>query len=46
VRRLLGHHDPDAIKHYAKIDIDNLRCCAIDVPPPSGNFEALLEGRM
>jgi site-specific recombinase XerD len=46
VRRLLGHRDPNAVKHYAKIDIENLRCYAIDVPPPSGNFENLLEGRM
>lgn len=46
VRRLLGHRDPDAVKHYAKIDIENLRCYAIDVPLPSGNFKALLEGRI
>lgn len=46
VRRLLGHRDPDAIKHYTIINIENLRCCAIEVPPPTGNFEALLEGRM
>jgi len=46
IRRLLGHHDPNAVKHYAKIDIENLRSCAIDVPPPSGNFKALLEGRV
>jgi len=46
VRRMLGHRDPNAVKHYAKIDIENLRFCAIDVPPPSGNFEALLEGRV
>jgi site-specific recombinase XerD len=45
LRRLLGHRDPDAVKHYAKIDIDNLRNYAIDVPSPSGNFKALLEGR-
>ena len=46
VRRLLGHKDPNAIKHYAKVDIDNLRAYAIDVPAPSGNFEVLLEGRV
>ena len=46
VRRLLGHLDPDAVKHYAKIDVENLRSCSIDVPSPSGNFKALLEGRM
>jgi site-specific recombinase XerD len=46
LRRLLGHRDPNAVKHYAKIDIENLRNCAIDVPFPSGNFKALLEGRI
>ena len=45
VRRMLGHADPDAIKHYAKVDIENLRSYAIDVPTPTGNFKALLEGR-
>ena len=37
----LGHADPDAIKHYARVDIENLRSYAIDVPTPSGNFEEL-----
>jgi integrase len=46
IRRLLGHHDPNAVKHYAKIDIENLRSCAIDVPRPSGNFKAILEGEV
>ena len=46
VRRLLGHNDPDVIKHYARIDVENLRRYAINVPPPSGKFEACLEGRM
>lgn len=43
VRKVLGHKDPNAIKHYAKIDIENLRQCALAVPPPSGNFKAFLE---
>jgi len=45
VRRLLGHVDPNVIKHYARLDIENLRCYAIDVPAPSGKFGELLEGR-
>ena len=45
VRRLLGHDDPEAIKHYAKIDIENLRSYAIGVPAPSGTFERILDGR-
>ena len=45
VRRLLGHNDPNAVKYYARVDIENLRPYAIDVPPPSGRFEDLLTGR-
>jgi len=44
VRRVLGHNNPNAIKHYAKIDIENLRNYAIDVPTPTGEFKSLLEG--
>ena len=45
VRKALGHTDPQAIKHYAKVDIENLRMYAIDVPAPSGVFSMVLEGR-
>jgi hypothetical protein len=38
VRRILGHSDPDVIKHYAKADIENLRMCSIDPPVPTGLF--------
>jgi integrase len=38
VRTILGHTDPDAITHYVKLDIENLRSCAIEVPAPSGLF--------
>jgi len=44
VRKILGHSDPDAIKHYAKLDIEKLRECAIMVPKPSGSFKIFLEG--
>lgn len=30
VRKILGHADPDAIKHYAKLDIEKLRECAVE----------------
>lgn len=43
VRTILGHSDPDAIKHYAKLDIERLRECAIEVPIPSGSFKTLLD---
>ena len=44
VRAILGHSDPDAIKHYAKLDIEKLRECAIEVPKPSGSFKTFLDG--
>ena len=44
VRSILGHSDPDAIKHYAKLDIEKLRECAIEVPKPSGSFKTFLDG--
>lgn len=44
VRKILGHDDPDAIKHYARLDIKNLRECALEVPKPSGSFKAFLDG--
>lgn len=44
VRKVLGHTDPNAIKHYAKVDIERLREYSIEVPTPSGVFEAFLNG--
>lgn len=45
VRKILGHSDPDVIKHYVKTDIERLRKCAIDPPEPRGIFLDLLCGR-
>ena len=45
VRKALGHTSPQSIKYYAKVDIDNLRFYAIDVPAPSGLFAMVLQGR-
>ena len=45
VRRILGHSDPNVIKHYAKTDIERLRLCAISPPNPSGLFEGYLTGK-
>lgn len=45
VRKALGHIDPQAVKHYARIDIENLRRYAIDVPTPTGLFAKVLQGR-
>jgi site-specific recombinase XerD len=44
VRRVLGHDDPNAIKHYARIDTEKLREYAIPVPEPSGVFLRFLCG--
>jgi site-specific recombinase XerD len=44
-RKALGHADPQAIKHYAKLDVENLRFYAIDVPAPSGEFALRIQGR-
>lgn len=44
VRKILGHTDPRAITHYAKIDLENLRLYALPVPPPTGSFKAYLYG--
>lgn len=45
VRRILGHSDPNVIKHYARADIENLRMCSIDSPMPTGLFKGYLSGR-
>ncbi len=45
VRRILGHTDPDVIKHYARADIENLRLCSIDPPEASGQFLGFLSGK-
>lgn len=45
VRRILGHSDPDMIKHYARTDIENLRMCAIEPPLPTGLFSDYLTGK-
>ena len=44
VGRILGHTNPNVIKHYAKADIENLRRCSIDPPRPSGRFKDFLNG--
>ena len=44
VRAILGHSDPSAVKHYARLDIEKLRDCAIEVPKPAGSFKAFLDG--
>jgi len=44
VRKILGHSDPNVIKHYAKLNVEMLRQCTIEVPEPSGKFKEFLQG--
>ncbi len=45
VKKILGHTDPNAIKHYVSLDKNRLRYCALQAPPPTGALKELLEGR-
>lgn len=44
IRKILGHTDPDAVRHYAKLDVERLRLCAVKVPEATGSFKEFLEG--
>jgi len=45
VRKALGHTDPNAIKSYAKLDVDKLRAYALSVPKATGGFAKFLSGK-
>ncbi len=44
VRKILGHVSPNVISRYAKVDIEKLRRCAIEVPDSLGGLMAFLNG--
>lgn len=44
-RRTLGHRDKDAIRHYAKLDVEQLKLYALDPPAATGRFADVLTGR-
>ena len=46
VRKVLGHSSNSAIKHYARIDIENLRKYSLTPPPPSDRFFDFLHGEV
>ena len=46
VRKVLGHSSNSAIKHYARIDIENLRKYSLTPPPPSDRFFEFLHGEV
>ena len=45
VRKTLGHVDPNAIKSYARLDVEQLRMYSLAPPETSGGFAELLAGR-
>lgn len=45
VRKALGHTDQNAIKHYARLDIDRLSIYALRVPEATGCFADFLNGK-
>lgn len=45
VRKTLGHTDQNAIRSYAKLDLEHLRGYALPVMDSTGIFAAFLEGR-
>ena len=44
VRNTLGHTDVNAIKSYAKLDVERLRVYALAVPEATGYFAKFLSG--
>lgn len=46
VRKVLGHSSNNAIKHYARIDVEKLRQYCLEPPQVSGNFKAFLKGEV
>lgn len=46
VRKVLGHSSKNAIKHYARIDIESLRRYSLIPPLPTGEFRAFLYGEV
>lgn len=46
VRKVLGHCSSNAIKHYARIDIEKLRRYSLIPPPPTDRFRRFLYGEV
>ena len=46
VRKVLGHSSNNAIKHYARIDVEKLRRYSLTPPVPTNKFYAFLYGEV
>jgi len=44
VSKILGHSSKETIQRYAKLDIEHLRACSVEVNPATGKFKFWLEG--
>lgn len=45
IRNILGHETEYALKHYARIDMESMRLCALSVPEPTGIFARMMSGK-
>lgn len=45
VRKTLGHTDKNVIRHYAKLDIEQLKLYTLEPPAATGHFAEILSGR-
>lgn len=44
VRKILGHENPQTVRHYASVHVEKLREYALTPPNASGNFLSILKG--
>lgn len=44
-RQTLGHRDKNAIRHYARLDVERLKLYALEPPAVTGCFAEVLSGR-
>lgn len=44
VRKILGHSNPQTVRHYASVHVEKLREYALIPPEASGNFLSILKG--
>jgi integrase len=42
IQKILGHENPESIRHYVMFDIEMLRKCALDAPQPVGKLAECL----